>query len=88
MAPAAWPRPCPARTDRNGSRVVHLLTTHRSSVCARHDHSERPAPSSAKRAQRRCPPPRCPRRDRQVPTAGYRASAHIPGKTGDAFGPA
>jgi hypothetical protein len=88
MAPAAWPRPCPAHTDRNGSRVVHLLTAHHSSVCARHDHSERPALSSPKRPQRCCLPPRCSRRDRQVPTAGYRASSHVPGKAGDAFGPA
>jgi hypothetical protein len=90
MAPAAWPRSCPAHTDRNGSRVVHLLTAHCSSVCAWHDHSARPALSSSKRPQRRCPPPRCLRRDRHVPTAGYRTSSHVPGtgKARDAFGSA
>jgi hypothetical protein len=46
LAPAAWPRPCPSHTSRNGSRVVPSLSAHRSCACAWPEHGERAAPGS------------------------------------------
>src|SRR5437763_11421656 len=71
MAPAAWPRPCPAHTDRTGSLVVHLpivleLVHGTTTVITRQ--SETPT------HRRRCPPPQCRCRDWRISCLAYRSA--------------